>query len=302
MLTWLKTPPNVDTEATKYFMERMCIEAGVRIIYGVQAAQISKSGNHIDAVIIETKSGRVAVSSKFVVDCTGDGDILDWAGEDYTEYNYDISSMWRVGNIGDTEYGSKTPNEGVRTGHLGSGIQDVDGLNMYVLTDAQIKLRQQMWEEVQLLRSKEGSEGAYLVSSPSVVGVRITRVLNSLFNVTVAGAVEGESYPDVIGFTGADSNLSWKGSTIKSIDRKIWQIPYRSLVPKKTHNLLVAGRCFGFEKGLMYDAREVGTCIMTGEAAGAAAALAVSSRCSVRDMGVPRLQKTLRDAGAKLDS
>ncbi len=122
-----------------------------------------------------------------------------------------------------------------------------------------------------------------------------------MFNVTVEGAVEGETYPDVIGFTGADSNLKWRDVTIKAVDRKMWQVPYRSLVPKRMNNLLVAGRCFGFEKGLMYDAREVGTCIMTGEAAGAAAAQAVSSRCSCRDVDVPRLQKTLRSAGAKLD-
>ena len=30
MLAWAGTPPNVDTEATKYFMEEMCTEAGVR--------------------------------------------------------------------------------------------------------------------------------------------------------------------------------------------------------------------------------------------------------------------------------
>lgn len=301
MLAWLRTPPNVDTEATKYFMERMCVEAGVRILYGVQAAQVSKSGDRIDAVIIETKSGRVAVKSKFVVDCTGDGDILEWTGEDFNEYRYDISSMWRAGNLGDSGYGSVTPNAGVRTGHLGAGIQDVDGLDMYVLSDAQIELRQRIWDEIQKLRVQQGSEGAYIVSSPSVVGVRITRVLNSVFNVTLEGAVKGESYEDVIGFTGSDSSVEWNGVRIPGEKRRMWQIPYRSLVPKTMGNLLVAGRCFGFEQGLRYDAREVGTCIMTGEAAGAAAAQAVAGRCSCRDVDVPRLQKTLRAAGAKLD-
>lgn len=301
MLAWLNTPPNVDTEATKYFMERMCVEAGVRILYGVQAAQVSKSGDRIEAIIIETKSGRVAVRAKFVVDCTGDGDILEWTGEDFTEYRYDISAMWRAGNVGSAQYGSATPNEGVRTGHLGSGIEEVDGLDLYVLTDAQIQLRQRMWDEVQKLRSQEGSGGTYLASSPSVVGVRITRVLNSTFNVTVAGAMEGECYPDVIGFTGADSDIEWQGAVVKGVNRRMWQVPYRSLVPRTMGNLLVAGRCFGFEKGLMYDAREVGTCIMTGEAAGTAAAQAVADRCSCRDIDVPRLQKTLRAGGAKLD-
>lgn len=301
MLAWAGTPPNVDTEATKYFMERMCVEAGVRILYGVQAAQVSMSGDRIDAVIMETKSGRVAVNAKFVIDCSGDGDILEWCAEDYYEYKYDISSMWRVGNVGNVRFGSATPNEGVRTGHLGDGVKDVDGLDIYVLTRAQIELREQMWQQVQELRQKPESGGAYLVSSPSVVGVRTTRVLNSVFNVTVGGAAEGVSYPDVIGFTGSDSTIEWKGEKIPGVKRKIWQVPYRSLVPRRVNNLLVAGRCFGFEQGLRYDAREVGTCIMTGEAAGAAAANALANRCSVRDVDVTVLQATLRSHGVKLD-
>lgn len=301
MLAWPGTAPNVDTEATKYFMEHMCVEAGVRILYGVQAAQISKAGDSIDAVILETKSGRVAVKSKFVIDCTGDGDILAWAGEDFNEYKYDISAMWRAGNVGNAKYGKETSNKGVHTCHLGAGIKDADGLDPYVVTNAQIELRQRMWDKVRDLRAKEESPDAFLLSSPVVVGVRITRVLNSVFNVTVEGAAKGESYPDVIGFTGADSTLSWNGEKIPGKNRKIWQVPYRSIVPKTMNNLLVAGRCFGFEQGLRYDAREVGTCIMTGEAAGAAAAQAVAFRCSCRDVDVPRLQKTLRSAGAKLD-
>lgn len=301
MLAWLRTPPNVDTEATKYFMEEMCTEAGVRILYGVQAAQVAMSGDRIDAVIIETKSGRVAVKAKFVVDCSGDGDILSWTGEDFNEYRYDISAMWRAGNMGTCTKGSVTPNEGVRTLHAGDGVKNVDGLDIYVLSKVQLEMRKNLWNQVQEMRQDPGSKDAFLLSTPSLVGVRVTRVLNSMFNVTTQGAMEGTSYPDVIGFTGADSSLTWNGRNVPGVERKMWQVPYRSLVPKRVPNLLVAGRCFGYEYDLKYDAREVGTCIMTGEAAGAAAAQAISARCSCRDVDVQRLQASLRSHGAKLD-
>ena len=39
----------------------------------------------IDAVVFETKSGRLAIRAKQVIDCTGDGDIFHLAGEDYDE-------------------------------------------------------------------------------------------------------------------------------------------------------------------------------------------------------------------------
>ena len=282
-------------------MEEMCAEAGVRILYGVQASEVSMSGDRIDHVILETKSGRVAVKAGFVIDCSGDGDVLEWTGEDFKEYKYDISAMFRFGNVGAGKPGNITPNEGVYTGHLGDGVRGVDGLDIYTLTSAQLELRKRMWKRTLDLRQKPGSEKAYLLSTPSVVGVRITRVLNSVFNVTTEGAANARSYDDVIGFTGSDSTLKWNGNSIPRKDRKMWQIPYRSIVPKKVPNLLVAGRCFGFEEELMYDAREVGTCLMTGQAAGTAAAQAMAFRQSCRDVDVKLLQKTLRANNVKLD-
>ena len=301
MLAWAGTAPNVDTEATKYFMEEMCGEAGVRILYGAHASEVSMSGDRIEAIFVETKSGRVAIKTRFVIDCSGDGDVMSWTGEDFNEYKYDISAMYRIGNIRNRKKGSATPNEGVYTQHLGAGIQDVDGLNVYVATQAQLELRKRMWENTLKTRSQEGNEGAYLLCTPSIVGVRVTRVLNSVMNVTTEGAATGKSYDDVIGFTGSDSTLNWNGTKIKSKDRKMWQVPYRSLVPKTIHNLLVAGRCFGYEENLRYDAREVGTCFMTGEAAGFAAAQAISMRQSCRDIDVRILQDTLRKNNVKLD-
>ena len=109
--------PKVDPEAAKYFMEAFCAEAGVRILYGVQAAQISFSGGGIDSVIVEGKSGRVAIRCKFVIDASGDGDILEWAGEDFTVYKNDIGAMWRIGHADASGKGSSTPVKGVRTRH-----------------------------------------------------------------------------------------------------------------------------------------------------------------------------------------
>lgn len=301
MMVWAGTPPNVDTEATKFFMEEMCAEAGVRILYGAHASEVSMSGDRIDAVFVETKSGRVAMKTNFVIDCSGDGDVLAWTGEDFIEYKNHISAMYRIGNVRNRTSGSHTPNEGVYTMHLGQGISNVDGLNAYVASKAQLELRKRMWEKTLDVRSKEGNENAYLLSTPSIVGVRVTRVLNAVLNVTVEGAATGKSYDDVIGFTGSDSTLHWGDTRIPGKDRKIWQVPYRSLVPKTVENLLVAGRCFGYEKGLTYDAREVGTCFMTGEAAGTAAAQAVSLRRGCRDIDVRRLQETLRMNKVKLE-
>ena len=107
-------------------------------------------------------------------------------------------------------------------------------------------------------------------------------------------------YDDCIGYSGGDSSITYMNGTMKGSDRPIWQIPYRSLTPKRVHNLLVAGRCFGFDEALNYDAREIGTCLVTGQAAGTAAAMSAASRDSVRDIDVSVLRQKLVSQGVKL--
>lgn len=103
------------------------------------------------------------------------------------------------------------------------------------------------------------------------------------------------AYHDVIGMSGGSIGFTHNGQKYKARQRPIWQIPYRALLPQLSHNLLVAGRCFGFDEPLTYDAREIGTCFVTGQAAGTAAALALNSRCAVSEVDVATLQKQLRD-------
>lgn len=295
-----KVRPNVDPEAAKYYMEEMLLKDGVRIIYGVQAAQIIMSGNEIKDVIVEGKSGRVAIACKFVIDCSGDGDILEWAGEDFNVYKNDIGAMWRIGNAAASKVGNITCIKNVRGRHS-VGEKDQDGLDMYNLTRVQISERKKMWNDAQKLKQQEGCGDLFLLDTPAVVGVRITRVLNSVANVTAEGAATGKTYKDVIGFTGGHSTLKYGDVKIRWQQRKMWQIPYSSITPKTVGNLLVAGRCFGFEKPLTYDSREVGTCFMTGQAAGVAAAQAVNLRRSCRDVDVAKLQERLRATNVKLD-
>lgn len=74
------TPFNAET--LKFEAESMCLEQNVRLLYGVQAAEVVKSadGKHIDGVVFAAKEGFVLIRAKMVIDCTGDGDIAFMAG------------------------------------------------------------------------------------------------------------------------------------------------------------------------------------------------------------------------------
>ena len=129
----------------------------------------------------------------------------------------------------------------------------------------------------------------------------MTRVLKGQYCVTMDDSMTWTEFPDCIGLAGRDALAKYNGKEYQWYERPLWQIPYRSLLPVKTDNLLVAGRCCCFDEGLTWDAREVGTCIVTGQAAGTAAALCVRENTAPCKLSVDLLQRVLRERKVRLD-
>jgi hypothetical protein len=72
------------------------------------------------------------------------------------------------------------------------------------------------------------------------------------------------------------------------------------LLPAEVEGLVVAGRCISVDDGLIHAIRLIPPCMMTGEAAGAAAALAVQGGVQPRALDVCALRAALQRAGALL--
>jgi hypothetical protein len=79
-----------------------------------------------------------------------------------------------------------------------------------------------------------------------------------------------------------------------------YDIPFRSLVPQKVKNLLVAGRCISTTHEAMGAIRVMATCMAMGEAAGRAAKQAIRAGIAPTEVDVKELQAELRAKGAYL--
>ena len=75
-------------------------------------------------------------------------------------------------------------------------------------------------------------------------------------------------------------------------------IPYRCLTPKGISNLLVAGRCISTDRAVYGSTRVMPVCLVTGQAAGTAAAMAASQGKDVHLIDVQALRTLLKENGA----
>lgn len=86
----------------------------------------------------------------------------------------------------------------------------------------------------------------------------------------------------------------------ESVKRDDWaELPYRCLQPKKTDNLLVAGRCVSADRKTLGQIRLQGYCAMMGQAAGLAAALASDADGNVKKVDIRALQALLKESGVE---
>ena len=301
--------PVVDPEAAKYVLDEMISESGVKMLYHTWATGAIMEENVIRGVFVESKSGRMAIIAKIVVDCTGDGDIYHFAGEKYEMMNYHIGLVHRLGNIdrikdpsalpAGLDLGSPTPVKSVNWVNM-QGRRDQNGVDVLNLSKLQMDYRKEIWEKTQRIRSIPGFEEVFLVDTASQMGVRMSRILDGEYRLTLEDTMTFKAFPDVIGISGAWTTMMYRGRAVKPAERPYWQIPYRSLLPRSTENLIVAGRCFCFEKDLVEDTRIIGTCLVTGHGAGAAAAIASKKGISAREVNAKELKNLLTEQGAWL--
>ncbi len=293
-----KYNPTSDPEATKFMMDEMIREAGVKVFLHCWVADVVLEGPVIRGVVFESKAGRQAILAKVVVDATGDGDVFAAAGAEHERRLHAIGLVHRIGNAdradlvklqegGLQSLGSVEPLASVKWVNLRG--PSTDCLDIAELTRLEMDHRRSIWKRNQQLRQRPGGEKLFLLQTAPQLGVRISRLLAGTHQLTYAEAREGKKFPDTIAVGGAQ-NAQHRG----------WPIPYGVLLPKKLDNLLAAGRCVCVDEDLIEDMRLIASCLTTGHAAGAAAALAIQSGCSPRALEMEKLQKLLLSQGAYL--
>ena len=185
-------------------------------------------------------------------------------------------------------------------------VQGLDGTKVEDLTKGELEGRKQVLMIADFLISYvPGFEQASISNVGSQIGIRETRRLDGIYQLQKQDVVDGRKFDDVIARSGYPidiHNPSGKHVDVEFVSGDgAFDIPYRTLVPKKTKNLLVAGRCISTSHEAFATTRLTPSAMATGQAAGTAAALCLNNNVQPVDINIKHLQDELVSDGAVLD-
>lgn len=311
----------IDPEIGKNEINRMVMEAGVKLYLHSVVTDTIMDGDTVRGIIFESKSGRRAVLGKVIIDSTGDGDLISRSGTAY-EDNIDWGlrtkhlcfGFW-IGGVGFRAYdkfASSRPAElaALKEELRARGLylsffrgmlknqEDTAWLHPHFIANSQTDVEEmtrmdvagrekavQTWE---LLRDRApGFEKSYIKLTCPQLGTTGGLRLVGEYSLCADDLKRDEPFEDTIAvFPNNDRGQD-------SLDHPVVYIPYRALVPQKTEGLLVACRAFSSDDDSNACFNLIPHCICFGQAAGTAAALAAARGISVRSVPYADLREAL---------
>ena len=318
----------IDAEISKYILNEMVEEAGVKVYCHAWGTEPIMEGNHCKGVIIESKSGRQAILGKIVIDSTGDGDLFPYAG---IEFEDNIPPNFRIANLAlcfwvdgvdlkkanefrktqpqkAMELSRKAVESGAWGGYFTSNLPDQDSIvwfhNRYAnksqidveeLTRVEFEGRKKAIKTYDFFKKNlPGFEKSFIVLTAPQLGTRSSRRMIGEYKLTKADLSNNQPFEDTIAiFPDLDRGQ-------ESLDHPNMYIPYRSLLPKNVDNMFVACRAFSSDEHVQEWFNLIPHCIAFGEAAGTASAMALKAGVVIKKVDIKALQKQLAKQGVPL--
>jgi len=321
----------LNTEELKIELDLLVTEAEVRpFLHTMFVAPAVQDGRMV-AAIIEDKTGRRAIRAKCFVDATGDADVVARMGlpvykRPDVQPPTTCAILRGLGAIGkehkgfnvhtaifDAKYpqalqrgfawSAPVPGGSDETMLAGTRVFGANCADADELTQAELEGRRQVRAICDILRENfTDNKGTPLVALPAKIGIRETRHARCLHTLTQDELLSGTRFPDAVGngtYPVDIHSARGAGVTFRRLEKApFYQMPYSSLVPKGSTNVLIAGRSIDADEGAFGAVRVMVNCNQMGQAAGVASWLALDSGKSVAELDIPKLRETLRSQGA----
>jgi hypothetical protein len=320
-VTW---SPMIDPEWLKIESAELLEDAGARLLLHSWVVGAITDGQEVRGAIFESKEGRRAILAKQVVDATGDLDVCAFAGAPYesdvegegSNVQHCVNTAWTWAGVdfgrwvefkrGDPQAHRELMKRGheelgyMETPHvawrddvvvfMGPRLTGYSGLKVGDQSTVELESRRRMLDHLRFFRAHApGFEHAWLHVSAPQLGVRHTRRLVGVRQMTMDDWREGLVHEDEIGVSPSPSQ---KFANVS--------VPYGAILPADLDNVLVGGRHVATDPQTQAFMREIPQCWLTGQAAGAAAAMAADAGVTPREIDAGDLRRELGRQGVYL--
>lgn len=318
----------IDPEVGKDELAVMVGEAGAEILLHSWVVAPIIEGNTVKGVLVESKAGRQALLAKVVIDATGDGDLLMNTPTETVDYMRPGSRIAQFGYVfwicgvdldAYDVFAAKEPErlraaneriiqEGGRPFFCRGLLEHQRGvvwLHRLIGSLHQTEPEEMSYIDVgarrkavltwELMRKYlPGFENSFIMLSAPQLGTSGGRRIVGEYYLTEDDMDRDEPFSDTIAiFPDNDRGEA-------SLKHPKTYVPYRTLLPKNVEGLLVACRAFSADHEFSEFFNLIPHCMCFGQAAGAAAAIAVKQGISVRAVSYAELKTALLDGGAIL--
>jgi hypothetical protein len=140
---------------------------------------------------------------------------------------------------------------------------------------------------------------ARIIHEGPALGTIESRKIIGAYTLTAHDVKNQARFDDSIGIF--PEFLDACGEVIMPTTGRYFQVPYGIILPQKTENLLVAGRCVSGDRTAFAATRQMMCCAVTGQGAGVAAATALKDDVSCRKVDISRVQKALQEQGVRTE-
>ena len=307
-------------EYMKHLLDEKLAGAGVEILFNTYFTGVVKEDKKVKGVIAENRDGRYAYMAKYVVDCTGDGNVAAAAGCDFElgdngDYKkcQAMTLMFLVGNIppkykDGAMIGRQLEAVYEKTGKdipftvpylipvPNSSFGVVQFTHMYgrnplsekEITKATMDGRSQMIDAFEALKKYDDDfKDLDLIASSAVLGIRESRRICGEYTISDEDIIKGAEFDDGVAQACFNVDIHTQENKGQHCFRvKPYQIPLRAMIPKGYDGLLVAGRCISGTQTAMASYRVTGNCAKMGDSLGRILAYAVKNDVDVRKVPV----------------
>lgn len=269
--------------------------AGVELLFDAVAAEPVMSGTHCDGVIFQTKAGREFRRAGIVIDATGDADLLVRAGVPvvrgrnfFTYFGRRITlescrHAAETGDIGKAFLGIAASNADLYGNRQPDGVEKITGTEPEEISSYLTANHRRMLAELR----RSGRRERDVIGLPTVPQFRTTRRIDGEYTLSETDLYR--HFPDSVG-------------TVCDFERcdRLFEVPYRTLMRSPYDNLLTCGRSAAGIDYLWDILRVIPAAILTGQAAGTAAALALETGGNLLAPELPKLQRRLAATGVMI--